>query len=604
MRKNVVRQVGTVALTLIMVFTSAIAGFADEASNGIEVAKPLVFSERALERMLESAQEALEKADPEFAQSSGNIGSVQGVRSSSRSSAFDLAYKPVLSLKETITETDSFDEQGVRSLASSRERVGTRTDPSQDVAIPTINVTNSIGTSGAPEGGFSLSSIDNLAERTALFFRFINLRYLFTQSVSQVVDKKLVFVGFDVSLQPSKKNRNQAAEIVISLSHKADQPNPRGTPGSKEIELVQVLPLKETYNVLGAVENTRNIGLGIVLGPISLGSRNVSSDQHMYLVQDVDTVSFQQRREDKLTFGWTFRPVLGRPLVSPGTRRVYALLAVPDLYYDNSFAVNVTTGWKECDPATGAIGNRLLNEAQPVDMGLWLHQLRNAIPGFTFHGNDPKLKQQVIPVGDDIFRLEVYGVKFTRDMELSLGGQAIQNFSLEEVQPCNENENPDQHAQHARKLTFFAPKRLVEKSNILFVANDWGSAQTNLDNAVGFPKPEEPDVATCVKILILSHGARQEQVEDKSNDKSSAKSKSSQVPTTVLQVRGTNLKDGYLIVAGKLYPYASAKHKSDKHLLYEVDALGLKTNVTFVDARGILHRNVEQLVASPTKSKK
>jgi hypothetical protein len=71
--------------------------------------------------------------------------------------------------------------------------------------------------------------------------------------------------------------------------------------------------------------------------------------QNMYLYRDNDTVSFQRMTDpagSTLTFGWEFRPVLGRRSVSPGMRQMFAVIAVPE---DNELK-NIVGGTTAGDP--------------------------------------------------------------------------------------------------------------------------------------------------------------------------------------------------------------------------------------------------------------
>lgn len=584
-------------------------GEADEPQNGINIGKPLLFSERSLARMLERSREALEKVDPGFEKATEGIGNVQGLRSSSRSTAVDMTFKPTLGVTETIKEIDDVDQSGVRTTSSSRERTSTRTDPSQDVVIPSITISNSNGVPGVSDSGFKLSSLDNLAERTSLFYRFINLRYLFTQSASQSIGKVPVLLGFDISIEPNSRNKHQAAEITVSLKQDAESIANNAMTASKETEIMQIFPLKETYNVISAVEDTKNIGLGVVLGPISLGARSGSNDRQMYLVQDVDTVSFQRRETDKLSFGWTFRPVLGRAWVSPGTRRVYALLAVPRYLSGKTLEFDLSAGWKNVDKSSGIMKGESVQTVGPRRSGVKLWEQNVASPLLKSWSSDDTKSQAKLPrpVGNEQVELKVFGMNLTHDLELSLAGDPVKSFWLEDypfaVCSCG---NLASHMQHSQQISFLVPQSLVKKSNYLFVGNDWGSSEVSLDQAVKLPEPSAPKAASKVEITILSEGLVEkfESLVEGSDDKEKSGSKKAllKTPKTAIAITGKGLKDGYLVVAGQVYPYASAKSKSDTSLLFEVDAKGAVGNVSFIDSSGKAHNSVTKLGTPSHKS--
>ena len=75
----------------------------------------------------------------------------------------------------------------------------------------------------------------------------------------------------------------------------------------------------------------QSIGFGAVVQVVNVGFTASRSRETMYLVKDTDTVALQgpSTADGSISFGWQFRPVLGRRVVEPGLRQVFATVALP-----------------------------------------------------------------------------------------------------------------------------------------------------------------------------------------------------------------------------------------------------------------------------------
>jgi len=132
-----------------------------------------------------------------------------------------------------------------------------------------------------------------------------------------------------------------------------------------------MLPMDKTYNVATVTQDTRSIGLGAFVTPITAGFNSSSTKQNLYLVRDTDTIALgrvehQGGSDAGLTFGWEFRPVLGRHVVQAGMRRVFASLSLPtEDGKPYAMDVEVQTYWRHYDQKSGTLADDDLPPSQP-----------------------------------------------------------------------------------------------------------------------------------------------------------------------------------------------------------------------------------------------
>jgi hypothetical protein len=129
---------------------------------------------------------------------------------------------------------------------------------------------------------------------------------------------------------------------------------------------------------------------------VTVGYSERRRGQIFYLYRDNDTLSFERMvtADKTLTFGWQFRPVLGRKSVSPGMRQMFAVVSVP--HSDDSEAretrtlkVAVKTYWRKYYAST-------LTTADRADIGPWPYMkkvftlgLAEAVPNGTTAARSP-----------------------------------------------------------------------------------------------------------------------------------------------------------------------------------------------------------------------
>ena len=125
----------------------------------------------------------------------------------------------------------------------------------------------------------------------------------------------------------------------------------------------------------------------------------------------------------------------------------------------------VSTRWVDVEPSSGVLKGTGSSK-KLFERGLRLWQLSTAKPSVS-----KDLLQTTVKVSDEIVEVPVLGRNFTPAMTVSLGGEIISNFRIEDYRGC-ECGSPAAHAQHAQKLVIFAPKRLVSNGNSLSIDNE------------------------------------------------------------------------------------------------------------------------------------
>jgi hypothetical protein len=292
------------------------AGAQDD--NGIVVGKPKVFDNRTLYIMLDELKTQLrtvQAVDPQkLAQS---LGLLQGTQTHDFSFALTLTGAAV----PKVTTNEKADSSGnlVPSDRSTEQAAVTPTPPGLPdlLSAPTYSPS------------FGENSQDLLADQVSLSYQIFNIRLLLERSLSdRLIDKDprlQALLGFSISLDPAKRMRDRAAYVEIRV---------KGAPGTPGASLVSMMPFEKTYNAAALDTSSRSFGGSAVAKVFTVGVNARSRSQTFYLYRDADTLALERPSGTDptgsvVTFGWEFRPVLGRRSVSPGSRQMFAVLALP-----------------------------------------------------------------------------------------------------------------------------------------------------------------------------------------------------------------------------------------------------------------------------------
>lgn len=282
-------------------------GFYDDA--GVEVTKVNVYSPKQLLDRQERIRQVLAAVGMDLARVNGAVGSIQGSSQRATNFSFQGTYAPLVPgpEKNSTTTVTKYDNLG--NVESVETTAKSDTDRAQSSAsIPGSEASKLMDVS-APTLG--LSPQDLLDAQLELETYKTMLSYAGSGLAYQ--NRRYLLASFDVDIQPRSQHKGKAVEVFLEVEDK------------DRIVVDRHFPINRTYNVLEVVENRSDVGLGIVLWPISLGGRGGSAEKTAYLVKDYEVESFGGTDS---SFGWRIRPVLNKKFVKPGKRTFYALLSI------------------------------------------------------------------------------------------------------------------------------------------------------------------------------------------------------------------------------------------------------------------------------------
>jgi hypothetical protein len=323
-----------------------------QVAPGITVGAPKAFDNRTLNLMLErlSAQLAgINVVDQKsLAQA---IGTVQG------SSVQD-------------TESSLSVQGGLPAPPSQAQNSSSTNSTSKTSATPSASaLPDLIATPGAFTSlKYGPSASDLLSEQVDVTYQIINLQMLLDRSLSDRLlnssfnPRLQTVVGFNVSIDPPRNAENAVAVVEITLTKNTDpcqagkkcgEPEPcsANTTFVDSPSLVASMPQEHTYNAAALSSKSRAFGGSAVAKLVTVGYTERRRGQTYYMFRDNDTISFEKQScpgAGKVTFGWAFRPVLGRKSVAPGSRQLFAVVSLPE---DDSYSPGVTNPDSKPDPS-------------------------------------------------------------------------------------------------------------------------------------------------------------------------------------------------------------------------------------------------------------
>jgi hypothetical protein len=345
--------------------------------NGIAVGRPKIYDNRSLQIMLDSLNASLQNVQF-FNQStlSAAFGLLQGTESfdvsrnlSVTASMLPKTAPPPTSISGNVSIPDGQSEPGSGSVSA--------TIPGSKSNSGSTNSSSGGGSGGsgqstspvtlpilAPSAGqFGSNPNDLLSDQVNLTYQVFNLRMLLERSLTDRLiteqspshkghTRLQAVIGFDITLDPPKEAKDSAAIVEITITPQANANRPK-------LSLVAVMPQEKTYNSAALNTHDNAFGGSAVAKMITVGYTERHRGQVFYLFRDNDTIAFERMPSEPdegtdVKFGWQFRPVLGRRSVAPGTRQMFAIIALPetdDPGEEDSIKVNinVATYWKHYD---------------------------------------------------------------------------------------------------------------------------------------------------------------------------------------------------------------------------------------------------------------
>jgi hypothetical protein len=341
-----------------------------QTAKSIRVGQPAVYDNRSLELMLQAAEQQLAAIQLVNGSSiASKVGALQG--GSSQQTAFSIQAQGPPTLAVTGKQ--------IATTGGSGPTTSNEVDTTKSSVSPSIP---SLPASTAPAlpTSFSTSGLDTLNEEMQLTNEVTSLRLLlqgalndrFTSSASKQGQqpKHVVTVGFPIWVGAPKQSlyNNTLAEVIVTVTtdpNAAQKEPPR---------LMTILPAERTLNDAIITDKSSGFGLGVVTQVFSVGVAGSKHNQTYRIVQDYDTVAFVGETSPcddspgscSTTFGWQFRPTLGRKRVVPSLRQVFVQLSLPGQECPTGQDckplgdLKISARWREFDPSTGATGKPTL----------------------------------------------------------------------------------------------------------------------------------------------------------------------------------------------------------------------------------------------------
>jgi hypothetical protein len=330
----------------------------DAPPNGISVSPPKVFDNRSLVLMLEQLERQLQSirvVEDQKDKLLAALANMQGGRITEVARQFSASGPDVPAV--TTTEKPAADGGALSITERKTERAASSPAP-PDVQAPPSNLSIS--------PSFGTKAEDLLTDQVSLGYQIMNIRLLLERALSdrlyQEKPRLQVVLGFQVGIDPPKEAKDKAAFVELTVR------SPDGNP----LTLISMMPFEKTYNAFAIDRRSNAFGGAAIAGVVALGYSERRGSESLYVYKDADTLALGNPRpaadSDTVTFGWEFRPVLGRRSVSPGLRQMFAVLALPvadEAIVSKPLTVRMRTYWREFDKGKGTLsgGLRSINEA-------------------------------------------------------------------------------------------------------------------------------------------------------------------------------------------------------------------------------------------------
>jgi hypothetical protein len=356
------------AFALGLALLATVPAVAGQNGNGVMVGEPKIYEERTLRVMLQAAEQRLATLGPIDPSVVARVGSIQGGRESFSDLSLSATSLPTPQTQTQVTEN-----------VSATPSTATTTTTTQGAVTPQAPGNTTFPTGFGPSLGlqptFGLSARDMLAEQLSLTFQIANLRLALERAASDrhfngttaggrtfSFPRQPILLGFQVSVDSLSRYRGAVAEVRISLED----------PDGKMISLLTLLPTRDTYNVAAITRKSTSLGAGAIVNVFQVGVGFRRGRGTYYLVQDSDVLGLEYpgTTPQQLTFGWQFRPVLGRKSVDAGLRQVYALVTLPQSQNSNDdrpIIGTVETRWRRWNANRQGLGDEIPGslETQP-----------------------------------------------------------------------------------------------------------------------------------------------------------------------------------------------------------------------------------------------
>jgi hypothetical protein len=430
--------------------------------NGIFVGQTKLYDERSLALMYYSLQAKLANRDFfDQANVAAALGKFQGARLDASSFGLNLTTTPIpgITTESNIGGTTEATGKATQAAVAAGAVPGTpgietttkvttsdsvKETITRPAVTPAAAALPSQSSAFAFQPPFGLAPQTLLAQQIELTHALDNLRLMLEGSLTDRIvtapvtgpgltpgstftgARSRAVVGFQINLDSPKSYENAVAEVEITIA--TQQP---AQPAGMAPSIVTVLPQENNYNVATVTKDAKQFGFGVAVQPINLGVSAQTQKETLFLVQDLDTVSFERRQPwnasapaGSVTFGWQFRPVLGQKVVKAGPRQVFAVLALPSTDFSDFVGhVEARTFWRKYDSKKKTVGDyikgsedyRLLNDL--------------SVPGVLLMNSEPLQPEPVsldwMDVGQGNVLVTSRGSHYLPGMGILIGNQIV-----------------------------------------------------------------------------------------------------------------------------------------------------------------------------------
>lgn len=293
----------------------------DTTSNGIAIGRAKAFDNRSLALRIERLNTVLETLKPVTSKATESSSEMQ---------------------ERTVSETSLSASANVQPGGGSDKK-----DKPSDGGGKSGEQSGSGDKSGDKKDGddkLGIAASDVLTDQLNLASQIFNLQMLYERSLSDRIisegtegnrvsnPRMQTVLGLQVSITPPAGAEDCAAVVEIAVQ-------PRNGNVTEPISLVAMMPQEKTYNATSLSTSERSISGSAVAKILNFNLGGKSRARQYFLHRDSDTVAFERNPQadpkafpdaDRATvFGWEFRPVLGRRVVTAGTRQMLAVVSLP-----------------------------------------------------------------------------------------------------------------------------------------------------------------------------------------------------------------------------------------------------------------------------------
>jgi hypothetical protein len=363
-------------------------------ARGITVGATRAFDNRALTLMLESLNASLAGLNViDQKMLAGAVGRVQGSQLTEVSREFVLQGMATPQVQEVTGATGGTTSNVTGSTGATTGPAGATTatqagtvDTSQTGTSQTETTTTPSTTPVVPAGPavpgapsafanlqYSLSPSDLLSEQVNVMYQIFNIRMLLDRALGDRLlwegqpqdagnTRLQAVLGTNVWIDPPRDAVNAAAVIEMTIEL------PNGVGNEQRPALVAVMPQERTYNSAALSSKSNAFGGSAVANVFTVGVTEKRRGQTFYLYRENDTVAFERQADPRtpnaITYGWVFRPVLGRRSVLAGPRQMFAVVSLPVNDGPNAadrhvrLKAGVRAYWRKYDPDTLTTADR------------------------------------------------------------------------------------------------------------------------------------------------------------------------------------------------------------------------------------------------------